>query len=200
MRTAQLKLGPLDHGRRLTLDEFDAAEWKPGSRYEIIDGRLYVSAEPDPPENVIENWLLRKLFVYQGATPGVLNYVTNKARVFVHARRSATVPEPDMAAYTDFPLTLPLLEMHWEDISPVLVCEVLRSDIVKDLDRNVDLYLAVPSIREYWVIDAWDDPEEPTLVQHRRHGKRWVVRRFGYGTTFTTKLLPGFSLLIDPRK
>lgn len=196
----QLKLTPADHGVRLTLDDFESAEFKPGSRYEIIDGRLYVSAEPDPAENVIEGWLFFYLRMYAVSRPDVLNYVTPKGRVFVHARENATVPEPDVTAYADFPLDLPLLDIHWEDTSPVLVCEVLRSDIAKDLERNVDLYLAVPSVREYWVIDAWDDPEHPTLIQHRRHGKRWVVRRFEYGTTFTTKLLPGFSLLIDPRK
>jgi Uma2 family endonuclease len=200
MPMVQLKLGPLDHGVRLTLDDFESAEFKPGSRYEIIDGRLFVSAEPDPAENRLETWLFIKLVVYQQLTPGVLNYVTNKSRVFVHARENATVPEPDVAAFTDFPLDAPFLDVFWQDLSPVLVCEVLRSDIVKDLERNVDLYLAVPSIREYWVLDAWDDPEHPTLIQHRRYGKRWVVKRFEYGTTFTTKLLPGFSLLIDPRK
>jgi hypothetical protein len=38
------------------------------------------------------------------------------------------------------------------------------------------------------------------LIQHRRYGKRWVVRPFPYGSTFTTKFLPGFELVIDPRK
>ena len=40
----------------------------------------------------------------------------------------------------------------------------------------------------------------PSLGNFRRYGKRWVVRSFPYGSTLTTKLLPGFSLLIDPRK
>jgi Uma2 family endonuclease len=200
MATVQLKLGPTDHGRALTLDDFDDADFAPGHRYEIIDGRLYVSEEPDPTENELELWLFEKLWDYMRSEASVLNRVTNKGRVFVHTRPEDTVPEPDIAAFSDYPLDRRLKGIKWSDVSPVLVCEVLMGNPEKDLERNVELYLAVPSIKEYWILDGRDNPEEPTLIQHRRHGKRWVVREFPYGSTFTTKLLPGFSLLIDPMK
>jgi Uma2 family endonuclease len=200
MSIAHLKLGPADHGRRLTLDDFESAEFEPGHKYEIIDGRVWVSYEPDPAENRLEQWLLGKLLAYVGANPNVLNYVTNKARVCVPGREEGTWPEPDIAAYSDYPLDLRLDAVRWEDVSPLLVCEVLIGDPEKDLSRNVELYFEVPSIREYWVLDGRDDPNEPTLIQHRRHGKRWVVRSFPYGSAFTTKLLLGFQLVIDPRR
>lgn len=200
MATVLLKLGPADHGRPLSIDDFDAAEFEPGFRYEIIDGRLYVSEEPDPTENALELWLFEKLWDYSRSKSSVLNRVTNKGRVFVHARADATVPEPDIAAFEDYPLDQRLKGIKWSDVSPVLVCEVLVGAPEKDLERNVELYLAVPSIKEYWVLDGRDNPEQPTLIQHRRHGKRWVVRSFLHGSTFTTKLLPGFSLFIDPLK
>jgi Uma2 family endonuclease len=198
---AQLKLGPADHGRRLTLDDFEDADYAPGFKYEIIDGRLYVAPMPNPGENRLESWLARKLIRYSEDHPDVLNYVSVKGRVFVHARKGATVPEPDIACYSDYPLDRPIAEVRWEEVSPILVVEVLlEGDPRKDLQRNTALYLDVPSVREYWVIDARESADEPTLIQHRRYGKRWVVRSFPYGATFTTKLLPGFSLLIDPRK
>jgi Uma2 family endonuclease len=201
MATVQLTLGPADHGRPLTLDDFDDAEFEPGHKYEIIDGRLDVSPFPNPPENVLENWLFRKLLLYSEQHPQIINYVTTKPRVFVHSRKKATVPEPDIAAYHEFPLGQPLEGLRWQTLGPILVAEVLvEGDPRKDLQRNVALYFEVPSIREYWVLDGQDNPNEPTLIQHRRHGKRWVVRPFPYGSTFTPKLLPGFSLLIDPRK
>ena len=201
MATVQLKLGPTDHNHPLTLDEFEDADFEPGFMYEIIDGRLYVSNQPNPAENVLENWLMMKLYIYAAHNPTVLNYVTNKPRVFVHSRKKATVPEPDIAAYSDFPKDTPLKELHWQTLGPVLVAEVLvEGKPDKDMVRNVELYFDVPSISEYWVLDGRDNPDEPTLIQHRRYGKRWVVRLFAYGTTFTTKLLPEFSLLIDPRK
>ncbi|VTU02733.1 Uncharacterized protein OS=Singulisphaera acidiphila (strain ATCC BAA-1392 / DSM 18658 / VKM B-2454 / MOB10) GN=Sinac_0805 PE=4 SV=1: Uma2 [Gemmataceae bacterium] len=200
MASVQLKLGPTDHGHPLTLDEFDDADFESGFKYELIDGRLYVSEEPDPTENELELWLFEKLWDYSRADGSALNRVTNKGRVFVHLRPEATVPEPDIAAYADYPLARRFKGTKWSEVSPVLVCEVLMNDPAKDLERNVELYLSVPSIKEYWVLDGRRNPEEPTLIQHRRYGKRWVVRAFPFGSTFATKLLPGFSLLIDPLK
>lgn len=201
MSMVQLKLTPADHGRRLTLDDFESAEFEPGVRYEIIDGRVYASPQANFPENMLENWLARKLIVYSDARPDVTNYVTTKSRVYVESRTQPTIPEPDVTAFRGVPLDADVRDVHWNDLTPILVCEVLvDSDPHKDLERNPDLYFDVPSIREYWVLDGRDDPNRPALIQRRRHGKRWVVKRFEYGTTFATKLLPGFSLLIDPRK
>ncbi len=96
MASVQLKLGPKDHGRPLTLDDFDEAEFEPGFRYEIIDGRLYASNEPNFPENFLENWLLIKLIIYSGERQDIINYVTvAKSRLFIHSRLKPTVPEPD---------------------------------------------------------------------------------------------------------
>jgi Uma2 family endonuclease len=201
MATVQLKLGPVDHGRALSLDDFDDAEFAPGHKYEIIDGRLYVSTAPNPAENILEHWLFIKLLAYSTAHTDVLNYVTLRSRVFVHSRKQATAPEPDIAGFQDFPLGQPIRGLRWQDMSPILVAEVLvEGDPQNDLRRNAELYLEVSTIREYWVLDGRDNPDEPTLIQHRRHGKRWVVRSFPYGSMFTTKLLPDFSLLINPRK
>jgi len=201
MASVQLKLGPADHGRRLSLDEFDEADFEPGSRYEIIDGRLYVSTEPNLPENFLQGWLFVKLITYSGLRQGVINYVALRSRVFIHSRSQSTIPEPDLAIYHDFPHQKPLKEIHWRDLGPMIVAEVLvEGDPRKDLERNVELYLEVPSIREYWVLDGRANPDEPTLLQHRRYGKRWIVKSFPYGSTFTTKLLPEFSIVIDPRK
>ncbi|HUR55698.1 MAG TPA: Uma2 family endonuclease [Gemmataceae bacterium] len=201
MSTVQLKLGPTDHGRRLTLDDFDSAEFEPGAKYEIIDGRLYVSPVANFPEHFLEGWLRKKLERYSDDHPEVFNFVAVKSRVYVRNRRNATVPEPDIATFADVPTQGDIRAINWRDLNPLLVCEILvDADRRKDLERNPDLYRDVPSVREYWVLDGRDDANTPTLIQHRRYGRRWVVREFPFGTTFTTKLLPGFSLLIDPRK
>ena len=200
MTTVQLKLGPADHGRPLSLKAYEAAEYELGFNYEIIDGLLYVSPRGEVVDSVLENWLFWNLTQYEDAHPEIINFVTPKARVFVHARNKATVPQPDMTAYHDLPLDSDLRDIHWRDLNPVLVAEILvDGDAHKDLTRNPDLYLDVPSICEYWVLDGRDIPEEPTLIQHRRYGKRWLVRSYTYRSTFTTKMLPGFILLIDPR-
>ncbi len=198
---AVLKLGPADHGRPMTLEEFETASALDGYQYELIDGKLYVSPEPNLPQGRVENWLFFKLGLYAQEHTEVINFVHFKARVFVPGRKGVTTPEPDLAAYRKFPLDRPFSKVRWQDVSPVLVAEVLSvDDPDKDLVRNVELYLQVPSIKEYWILDTTrDEPERPYLTVRRRFRGRWRVLEFDPGTTYTTALLPGFKLLLDPR-
>jgi Uma2 family endonuclease len=195
-----LQLGPADHGRPMTYDEFMAGDYQEGYHYELIDGKLYVLPQPDLPYDRLENWLDFRLKLYAHNHPEIINYVTNKARVFVPGRRRTTCPEPDVAAFRSFPRRLPLDQVRWQDVSPVLVVEVLSADDPdKDLVRNVRLYLQVPSIREYWIVDHRESTDRPRLIVRRRYRDRWSVREYAAGMTYTSRLLPGFSLLIDPR-
>ena len=194
------KLGPLDRGYPMTFDEFMRADYEEGYEYELIDGELYVLPLPNLPQNLIEHWMGIKLQDYSRSHPEVINYVTSKARVIVSARPRATVPEPDQAAYHNFPLDKPIKKLRWQDVSPMLVVEVVsRDDPYKNLVRNVKLYLKVPTIQEYWLIDPRKNPERPTFRVHRRQGKKWRVLQPAFGSVYTTKLLPGFALIIDPR-
>src|SRR5690348_4227071 len=59
-----VKLGPSDHGRPMTYDEYLAGDYQGGYHYELIDGRLYVTPLPNLPENRVEIWLLYRLFRY----------------------------------------------------------------------------------------------------------------------------------------
>ena len=195
-----LKIGPGDHGRPMGLEEFTAGDYEEGYQYELIDGRLYVSPQPDAPQGMVERWIALKLQYYSDAHPEVINFVYGKARVFVPRRPGLTTPEPDVAAYRDFPVDLDFREIRWQDVSPVLVVEVLSlDDPDKDLVRNVDLYHRVPSIKEYWLLDTRDDPNRPSMTAYRRYGKRWRPVELAYGDTYTTRLLPGFRLVLDPR-
>lgn len=199
--TKTARISPADHGRTMTLDQFDRSDFEPGYKYELIEGRVYVTYEPDLPEDWLAIWLYQKVLLYSLRRPRVLNYVTPKARVFLPGRRRATVPEPDLAAYRGFPRDELIPELRWQNVSPVLVGEVVSpNDPHKDLIRNVQLYLLVPTVREYWVLDGREDGERPTLHVYRRHGDKWRPLEFAYGETYTTSLLPGFKLLVDPRK
>jgi Uma2 family endonuclease len=186
----------------LSWEEFAAAEWAEGFQYELVDGRLYVTPAPDAPQGLADYWLHAKMFAYSARHPQVLNFVYNKARVFVPNRPGVTSLEPDVACYHDFPLDLPWGDIRWQDVSPLLVAEILSpNDPNKDLVRNVPLYLAVPTIREYWILDNRANADEPSLHVHRRRGRRWQnVIQVGFGETYTTRLLPGFTLLLDPRR
>ena len=162
-------LGPTDHGRPLTRDEFRTAHWQNGYRYELIDGRLYVSPPPRLSHDRLVHWLYHLLDDYAARRPDVINYVSARPAVPVEERAEPTEPEPDVAAFHGFPLDLPIDSLQWEDVNAVLVVEVIsEDDPAKDLVRNPVLYLEVPSIREYWVIDLRPSADRPTLLVYRR--------------------------------
>jgi Uma2 family endonuclease len=196
-----LSLTPADQGRPLTREEFESASSQEGYHYEIIDGKLEVSPLPNLPHECLREWLRDQLRDYCEQHPDVINEVLSPARVFVPNRPETTAPEPEVAAYQDFPLDRPLADRRWQDISPVLVVEVLSEETAeKDLVRNPDLYLQVPSIREYWIVDPRENADQPTLTVYRRRGQKWQRPiTVAAGETYTTRLLPDFELVLDPR-
>jgi Uma2 family endonuclease len=200
--TGARKIGPRDHDRPMSLDDFMASEYQEGYQYELIDGRLYVSLQPNLPQGMAERWVYRKLDRYSEEHAEVINMVYGKCRVFVPNRPGVTNPEPDVTAYRDFPLGANFAELRWEFVTPVLVVEVVSvDDPDKDLVRNVELYAQVPSIREYWLIDNRDDADRPTMTVYRRRGRRWQRPiRLNFGDRYTTPLLPDFELVVDPHR
>src|SRR5262249_30123059 len=146
-------------------------------------------------------WLNWPLTRYTQLHPEIVNRVSSNARVFVPRRPDVTVPQPDFAAYENFPRRLALARAtNWRRVSPILVVEIMSPDSTdKDLFRNVELYEAVPSIREYWVVDGRGEVEEMVFRVYRKRGSKWQKPiDYHYGDTYRTRLLPGFSLLIDP--
>jgi Uma2 family endonuclease len=201
MTPAKLKFGPADHGRPVTAEELEEAEYAEGFKYEVIDGRFYVSPQPSFYEHRLERWLRLKLESFAVGQPDAIGWVATKARVFVPDRQELTVPEPDLAVYREDLGELADGELDWPDFHPFLVAEVLvESEPDKDLVRNVELYHLVPSIIEYWVLDGRQSTAQPQLIVHRRWGRGWRTHIHSYGETYTTRTLPGFELLIDPRR
>ena len=198
IQRARQQFGPADHGRRVTYEEFMAAEYQRGFKYEIIDGELYVSPQPRASHSLVVEWVWFQLKVYSTQHPKVVNSVSAASATFVLDREDVTAPQPDLAAYRDFPLDSSAGQIRWQEHDPLLVVEVLSPDNAeKDLVRNVELYFEVPSIKEYWLFDTRADEDYPTLIVHRRHGAKWRIITVAPGEKYTTRLLPGFELVND---
>jgi Uma2 family endonuclease len=193
MLTTAVRFGPKSHGRPVTDEELQHAEYRPGYDYEVIFGRLYVSPAPNPEHDVVEKHIYNQIYLYSLDRPDVVGYLTDRARVFVASEEKTTAPEPDLAVYANSP------DDDWREAEPFIVGEVLRGDSVdKDLFRNVSLYWQVTSIQEYWVIDIRQDSRRPTLSVYRRARGDWDVREYPPDAIYETPLLPGLKLRISP--
>ena len=197
----RLYLTRADHGRQLTWEEYASADAEEGYRYELIEGRIEVSPPPNTLHEDCVKWLEKLLDTYAADRPDVLRSIRTRACVFLPdaAVEEVSAPEPDLACYAEFAARFGP-PVDWRDYSPILVVEVISPDTAdKDLVRNRRLYLQVPGIREYWILDPRQGVEGLTMLVYRRRGRRWAACQvIGPGATYTTPLLPGFSLVLDP--
>ena len=197
----RLYLTPADHGRALTWNEYASSDAEEGYRYELIEGRVEVSPPPGSLHEDYVEWLKRLLDAYAVARPDILCSIRTRSCVVLPdaAEEEVSAPEPDLACYAEFAARF-APSVDWRDYSPVLVIEVISPDTSdKDLVRNRRLYLQVPSIQEYWILDPREGVEGLSLLVYRRRGRRWAACvTVGTGATYTTPMLPGFSLLLDP--
>jgi Uma2 family endonuclease len=196
----KIYLTPADHGRALSWDEFESADAEAGFRYEMIEGKVFVSPSPNMPHEDLKEWLASALRAYALERPEILRRISGGSRVFLAERSDGvTAPAPDLACYSEYPSDLPKKQRNWRNVSPFLVVEILSEDNQeKDLERNRRLYSEVESIQEYWILDPLEDADRPSLIVYRRRAKRWAPRRvIASGGTYTTPILPGFSLILD---
>ena len=192
-------LRPADQGREMSLEEFEHASGQEGYRYELIDGRVEVSPEPEIPHDTLIVWIADHLCEYRRDHRDVVGRISQHARVHLPERRPATCPEPDLTVYR-IPFLNTVCTQSWRSISPFLVVETISPDNAKkDLERNVELYLEVPTIREYWIVDGRPVADKPKLIVYRRRGQNWQKQIVvPFGETYETKMLPGFKLVVDP--
>ena len=135
-----------------------------GNRYELLDGFVLVTPQPNVRHQVICSRLLVQLVNSLGVPP--LGHVVGPGSLYVS---DTTYFEPDLFA---FPSRFPP-DSRWTDIDERwLVVEVYsRSSRFYDHDLKRDAYLAA-SVAEVWLIDPLDESveicrkgEQPNVVR-----------------------------------
>src|SRR5436853_6281992 len=72
MPKTKVRVGPLDHGRPMSLEEFDLAEVQPGYLYELSRGVITVTDVPGTLHFALLTAVRRQLAAYDLAHPGAI--------------------------------------------------------------------------------------------------------------------------------
>src|SRR5947209_17121264 len=93
------KIGPADHGRHMTLNEFEHAEVQEGYLYELGRGVISVSDVPNPEHMTITMALRDQLIVYKFAHPGTIFGIAGGAECKILLEDLQSERHPDIALY-----------------------------------------------------------------------------------------------------
>jgi Uma2 family endonuclease len=181
---APTRIGPADHGRAMTIEEFREAEEEEGYRYELARGVLEVTEVPNDLHGQIVSNILRALARHDQAHPDlILRYGgAGEFRLWLPGMISSR--NPDLAV---------VLRGTPKDKRgrrpPALSIEVVSEGVeTRDYETKRLEYL-VCGLREYWIVDP---PSRRVIVLYRE-GDVWVERVFQGDQTIESLVLPGFA-------
>ena len=192
-KTSVSPFGPRDAGIPLSLDEFEAAEFKEGYRYELIHGVLVVTPSPLEEERDANEELGYWLRNYRESHPrgGALDLTLSEHNL----RTVGQNRRPDRVSWTGLgrrPRTRGR-PVSARDV-PSIIVEFPSSrpaDQRRDYVEKEKEYRAI-GVREYWIIDRF----EREMLVFRKNGKRIKKLIVSEKQTYTTPLLPGFELAL----
>jgi Uma2 family endonuclease len=184
-------VGPSDHGRRMSLDQFDTAEGVEGRLYELSRGEVVVTDVPSPRHGAVVFKLRQQLGAYCVSRPDVVHGIFSGAECKILIDSTQSERHPDLAVYQSPP---PADDASvWSVWVPELVVEVVSpGSEQRDYVEKAEDYLLF-GVREYWVIDI----ARAVITVHRRTRGRWQKQELRAGARYATHLLPGFELLAD---
>jgi len=177
----RLTLGPDDHGRPVSADEFADADYAAPWKYEREDGRLVVMP-PDGKDHIVTSspWLDR-LIVYKLNHPEVVWQVVPNAWIRVS---DGTDRIGDLGVY--------LVETEIPDRPPAMMFEVVSPGKVsreRDYIKKRAEYHKL-GVREYVIVDRFQ--ETVTVLTYAVEG--YQERVLTAADTYTSPLLPGLAV------
>jgi Uma2 family endonuclease len=180
-------VGPEDHGRRMSLEDFDHAEVREGYRYEL--GRGVIQVSDVPGKRHLKQWqVIRDTFLkYHLQHPGKIDTVVGGAEAKMLVGGFESERHPDLSVYLK---PAPGGDDIWATWVPEIVVEIVsRGSRRRDYEEKPEEYLAF-GVKEYWIVDA---AKEQMTVYRRVAGRR-VTRVVEGDKTYKTRMLRGFEL------
>jgi Uma2 family endonuclease len=183
MATITRRIGPADHGRRITLDEFIEADFEEGWLYELARGMIDVTEVPGPNHGRIVHRFARLFVHYEDQHPGVINYCAGGGECRLRLRGLQSDHHPDQAIYLDPDPPGPRV---WERWVPQIAVEVVsEGSEQRDYVEKREEYLRF-GVAEYWILD----PSERKLHVLQRAGDVWNEVVVLPVAVYQTHLLP----------
>jgi Uma2 family endonuclease len=184
---APLRIGPADHGRTMTLEEFLEAEAVEGYRYELARGVLEVNQVPnDPHRQVVTNLYTAVARYHLAHKRVILSFGGGSEFQFVLPGLTSG-RNPDLGVV----LRGAAKDRRGRRL-PVLAAEVIsRGSIQRDYETKRAEYLAY-GLLEYWIVD----PMERRVTVLTRRGDAWVEAVFRDDQVIGSLVLPGFATTV----
>lgn len=187
--TMPLRVGPADHGRALTLDEFEDAEFEAGYRYELARGVLEVSEIPGEAHALIVWLLLSTIADHQRVHPGVIY------RAGGGSEYRFRLPVMQSGRHPDVAVTLRNTPRDGRGLRRASLAFEVVSKGAESRERDSVIkraeYLAY-GLLEYWIVDPW----ERTVTVLVRNGDSWRERVYRDDQGAEGLVLPGFTVRV----
>lgn len=193
MLLAKTKIGPRDHGRKMSLKAFEFAEVEEGYVCELHRGYVVVSEVANYFHGMQIIAIRRPLWAYEAANPGAIHAIfgTMECKLLIPDLDSER--HPDIAVYLSRPRGKKDRTL-WRNWFPELTIEVVsEGSRDRDYTDKREEYWEI-GIKEYWIVDA---KLEQILVL-RRGKSDWIEKTLGPDSVIETRLLPGLKLPCGP--
>jgi Uma2 family endonuclease len=185
--TSIVRIGPADHGRSMTLNEFLDAEEEEGYRYELARGVLEATHVPNDPHGLVVWNLLAAIAIYSRAHPGVIYRAGGGAEFRLWLPALISGRNPDVA------VALRITPRGSRGRRPPsLVFEVVSEGNEaheRDYVTKRAEYLAY-GLSEYWIVDL----QTKTVTVLIRDGDIWVEQFYRDDQQAVSLVLPGLVI------
>jgi Uma2 family endonuclease len=189
LKTKTRIIGPKDHGRRMSLEEYEPIQVQEGYLYELGRGVIVVSDVPGFKHLRQVTAVRNPLVIYQAHHPGEIFEILAGSDCKVLIAEWESERHPDLAIFKKPPTSREGKRFWWKWIADIAIEVVSRSSRKRDYVEKRQEYLD-RGIKEYWIVDA--DKETITIL--RRVRGKWDERVLRAGDFYETDLLPGFRL------
>ena len=187
MQKIAIRITPADHGKPMSLDDFDQAEVQEGYLYELSRGIVTVAGKSGIQHLRQILAIRRQLEAYDRAHPGRIVSIAAVNRCKIPLIDLQSQRRPDLAVHRNL---APDEVDVWGYWTPELVIEVVTPESARrDYFEKPEEYLQF-GVLEYWIVDA---QRQEMLALRRRAGK-WAERIVRPPEMYRSKSLGGFVL------